>query len=54
MRWRGPEVDAVARPGGRCGGVVLAPCFQIATAQAAPKKTQQNFKNTYCRRNNLS
>jgi hypothetical protein len=33
---------------------VLAPCFQITSTQAAPNKTQQNFKNTYCERNNLS
>jgi hypothetical protein len=31
-----------------------APCFQITSVQAAPNKTQQNFKNTYCERNNLS
>jgi hypothetical protein len=35
-------------------GEGLAPCFQIAGTQAAPKKTQQNSKNTYCERNNLS
>jgi hypothetical protein len=33
---------------------VLAPCFQITSTQAAPSETQQNFKNTYCERNNLS
>jgi hypothetical protein len=50
--WRGRAcgvVEPVAWSSRACGAR-----FQIAGKRAAPNKTQQNFKITYCKRNNLS
>jgi len=50
-------VEPVAWPsspwrGRRARGAV--PCFQFASAANARGETQQNFKNTYSKRNNIS